>query len=127
MTTPEKSGFRCISPAEAVAMIHADATSTVFDVRDLVSYKQGHVDGAAHLTEQRLALWLPRLPKDTPLLIYCYHGNASQTYAQMFSDFRFTRVFSVDGGYAPLAVALAEAASAAGTEPVSRQTATSAC
>ena len=41
------------------------------------------------------------------MLIYCYKGNASKTYAQMFCDFRFRNVFSVDGGYQPLAEALA--------------------
>lgn len=47
------------------------------------------------------------LPKDAPVVIYCYHGNASKTYAQMFTGFRYSQVFSVDGGYEPLAAALA--------------------
>ena len=42
------------------------------------------------------------LAKDVPILIYCYHGNASQTYAQAFVDFRFSEVYSIDGGYAAL-------------------------
>jgi len=46
------------------------------------------------------------IPKDCPVVIYCYHGNASKTYAQMFVDFRYTRVFSVDGGYPALEMAL---------------------
>jgi rhodanese-related sulfurtransferase len=105
--TPEKPAFQRISPAQAAAMIRSAEPPSVFDVRDLPSYQQGHVDIAAHLTEQRVLLWLNRLPKDKPVLIYCYKGNASQTYAQMFIDFRFAEVYSVDGGYAPLAEALA--------------------
>ncbi len=38
-------------------------------------------------------------PKDRPVLIYCYHGNASQVRAQTFADFRFKKVYSLDGGY----------------------------
>jgi glutathione S-transferase len=52
-------------------------------------YRLGHVENAAQLSEERVPAWVRRLPKDQPVLIYCYHGNASQTYAQMFSDFRF--------------------------------------
>jgi len=50
---------------------------------------------------------MKRLPKDAPVVIYCYHGNASKVFAQMFVDFRYSKVFSVDGGYEPLAAALA--------------------
>src|SRR6266568_8889111 len=37
--------------------------------------------------------------KAQPILIYCYHGNASREYAQIFSDFGFSEVYSLDGGY----------------------------
>ncbi len=111
MTSTEQSSFHCISPADAVALIRSEVGTTVFDVRNLASYQRGHIDGAAHLTEQRLPLWLRRLPKDGPVLIYCYHGNVSKTYAQTLSDFRFARVFSVDGGYEPLAAELGRSAS----------------
>lgn len=101
--------FHCISPAEALTLLATEQDIHVFDVRDLASYRLGHLAAAAHLTESRLAAWFGRLARDQPVLIYCYKGHASQTYAQMFADFRFTRVFSVDGGYESLAAALAEA------------------
>lgn len=99
--------FQCLSAAEAAALIRAEADLSLFDVRDRHSYQQEHLDGALHLTEERMPLWLGRLPREAPVLVYCYHGNASKTFAQMFSDFRFARVYSVDGGYRPLASALA--------------------
>jgi thiosulfate/3-mercaptopyruvate sulfurtransferase len=37
--------------------------------------------------------------KDRPVLIYCYHGHASREYAQVFTDFGFSDVYSLDGGY----------------------------
>ena len=65
-------------------------------------FRPGHLAGAANLSQDRLLGWTKRLAKDAPVLIYCYHGNASQSYAQMLIDFRFTQVFSVDGGYPAL-------------------------
>ena len=102
----DRSRYRCISATDAVALIRSKPGVALFDVRDLASYQRGHIDGAAHLTEDRFLTWTRRLDKATPVLIYCYHGNASQTYAQMFVDFHFARVFSIDGGYPALEAAL---------------------
>ena len=107
MNAVENPTFRNISVCEAASLIRNEPPAIVFDVRDMASYQAGHVDGAAHLSEDRLMAWMKRLPKDVPVIIYCYKGNASKIYAQMFVDFRYTSVFSVDGGYAPLADALA--------------------
>jgi len=107
MTPAEKTAFRCLPASDAAALIRNEPSAAVFDVRDLASYQRAHVDGAAHLSENRLLAWMRRLPKEAPVVIYCYHGNASKTFAQMFIDFRYSRVFSVDGGYEPLAAALA--------------------
>ena len=111
MTPAEKTAFRCLPASDAAALIRNEPTAAVFDVRDMASYQRAHVDGAAHLSEDRLLAWMRRLPKDAPVVIYCYHGNASKTFAQMFIDFRYSRVFSVDGGYEPLAAALASTVS----------------
>lgn len=108
MATAERTSYQCISAAEAAALMRSDPHVRLFDVRDMHSYQQEHLEGAMHLTEDRVQLWVNRLEKDQPILIYCYHGNSSQTYAQMFSDFRFQRVYSVDGGYRALAQALAD-------------------
>lgn len=101
------SSFRRISATEALQLLRSEPTARLFDVRDLQSYRSAHVDGAIHLAEDRLPVWLGRLPKDDPVIIYCYHGNASQTYAATFADFRHTRVFSVDGGHEALVAAAA--------------------
>jgi rhodanese-related sulfurtransferase len=107
MNPVEKPVFRCLSASDAASLIRSEPPAIVFDVRDLASYQNAHVDGAAHLSEDRLMAWVRRLPKDAPLVIYCYKGNASKVFAQMFIDFRYSQVFSVDGGYEPLAAALA--------------------
>ncbi len=70
-----------------------------FDVRDAASFAQAHIDGAQHLTQRNLSELITTTAKRTPVLIYCYHGNASQEYAQTFSDFGFAEVYSLDGGF----------------------------
>lgn len=112
MSLTLKASCQCISAAEALAMCAARPAPTLFDVRDVANYQRGHVEGAAHLSEDRLMAWMRRLPKDAPIVIYCYHGNASKVYAQMFLDFRYTQAYSVDGGYEALAPLLAAQASA---------------
>lgn len=107
MTIAEKNTYRRIDPAQAAELLCQQEKPAVFDVRDATAYRQAHIPDAAHLSEDRLPGWFRRLPKEQPVLIYCYKGNASQTYAQMFIDFRFQTVYSVDGGYEPLAAALA--------------------
>lgn len=70
-----------------------------FDVRDPASFDTAHLPGARHLTQRNLSEIIAGTTKRTPILIYCYHGNASQEYAQTFSDFGFAEVYSLDGGY----------------------------
>lgn len=106
----EICSFECIPGSTAAELIRSQPGVVLFDVRDGNAYRNGHIEGAAHLSEDRLLGWVKRVPKDTPVVIYCYHGNASKIYAQMFVDFRYNRVFSVDGGYPALNMALSAVA-----------------
>lgn len=106
----DSTAFECIPGQLAAEILRAEQGAMLFDVRDATAYRNGHVEGAAHLSEDRLLGWMKRIPRDVPVIIYCYHGNASKIYAQMFADFRYTRVFSVDGGYPALEMALSATA-----------------
>lgn len=94
--------YQCIPASAAIDLLRQETGVTLFDVRDSAAYQAGHLAGAANLSQDRLPGWAKRLLKEAPVLIYCYHGHASQIYAQMLVDFHFTRVFSVDGGYPAL-------------------------
>lgn len=101
-----------ISAADAADLLlrHRDGilpTLALFDVRDPQHFASAHIEGAEHLTEAGFIAASRRVARTTPVLIYCYHGNASRTYAQMFADFRFAEVYSVDGGYEVFAAELA--------------------
>lgn len=91
--------FQRINVADAEKLIRDNSDVVILDVRDCDSYKRGHLDGAHNVTILDLFGFIDRIPKDAPVLIYCYHGYASQEYAQLFSDFRYTHVHSLEGGY----------------------------
>jgi rhodanese-related sulfurtransferase len=71
----------------------------VLDARDAGSFTTSHIDGAQPISSSNIDAVIGITAKTRPILIYCYHGNASREYAQTFSDFGFTEVYSLDGGY----------------------------
>lgn len=71
----------------------------VLDVRDADSFNKSHIKGARNVSIVTLSEVIETTPKSMIILIYCYHGYASQEYAQIFSDSGFPIVYSLDGGY----------------------------
>jgi thiosulfate/3-mercaptopyruvate sulfurtransferase len=69
------------------------------DVRDDPSFRRAHIEGAQRVSVTDLSPLINATSKSRPILIYCHHGYASREYAQIFSDFGFTEVHSLDGGY----------------------------
>lgn len=96
--TAASRGFQRIDAGQARALL-ARGNVLLLDVRDARSYAAAHIDSARHVTRETLDPLLLGTPRDQPVLVYCYHGNASQTYAQMFADFGFREAYSLDGGY----------------------------
>ena len=90
--------FERISVAEAQALIAAEACHVV-DIRDAQSYAEAHVPEASHLDGNTVDEFVATGDRERPLVIYCYHGNSSQSAAQYFAGQNFKRVFSVDGGF----------------------------
>lgn len=90
--------FQCVSVLEAEILAQRDEV-LVLDCRDANSYGRSHIKGAEQLNISNLSAYVERTPKSKPVLIYCYHGHASKEYANVFSDFGFSEVYSMDGGY----------------------------
>lgn len=85
--------------AAQVADLLAAGAVKVLDSRDPAAFERSHIAGSTRLDGGNLDQLLMTLPKAQPVLLVCYHGNASQTYAQMFADFRFQQVYDLIGGY----------------------------
>jgi SagB-type dehydrogenase family enzyme len=94
----EESAFQRINVDFARDLIEK-AEPLILDTRDMGSYEQGHIEGAEFVNDSNIGDFLMTTPKNKPVLIYCYHGNASQVRAQTFIDFRFKNVYSLDGGF----------------------------
>lgn len=91
--------YQDVSVTEASQIIK-DRQPLILDCRALKDYRDGHIEDAMHVHEQLRDSLVKRGDKQKPLLIYCYHGHASQHLAEFFSDFGFKNVYSLTGGYA---------------------------
>jgi thiosulfate/3-mercaptopyruvate sulfurtransferase len=93
-----RTPFRRIDVAEAKGLLER-GDLLVLDARDAGSFEKSHVEGAQRISSANLSAVVGGTAKARSILIYCYHGNASREYAQIFSDFGFGEVYSLDGGY----------------------------
>ena len=71
----------------------------VVDIRDAVSFSNGRIINALHLTNESLADFLRDADPDAPVVVCCYHGHSSQQAAQFLVSQDFTQVYSLDGGF----------------------------
>jgi len=113
----QERNFQKLDASKALAFMFSafenDRRYSLFDTRDEDSYAKGHLPGAQRLVERDIGNWIGKLPRTQPVLIYCYHGNASQMIAKTFADFGYTEVYSIDGGFHALAHAWQHAREAA--------------
>lgn len=87
-----------ISTAAARNLIR-DKSPVILDVRDVNAYSDARIPNAIHVTLSTIKSVAKQFRRDMPLLIYCYRGHASQDFAELFSDFGFGEVYSLDGGF----------------------------
>jgi thiosulfate sulfurtransferase len=69
------------------------------DVRDKASFEKEHIAGAFLLNEDNTEDFVTRTDKSKTLVVYCYHGNASQSAAAFLMDQGFKKVYSLKGGF----------------------------
>ena len=70
-----------------------------FDVRDSKSFIIGHIDRAINLSSSNFENVINKVDKSSTVIVYCYHGNSSQSVAQLLIEYGFLDVYSLDGGY----------------------------
>ncbi len=91
-------GFQRISVTQSKQIIETDK-ATILDIRDSQSYEAAHIENARHVDNHTVIELIESVDKSLPLLIYCYHGNASQSAANYFVEQGFSTVYSMDGGF----------------------------
>ena len=90
--------FKRISPDNARDMMLGEPYALV-DIRDAASFQTGRITGAVHLNHDNVDEFLKDGNHEQALIVYCYHGNSSQSAAQYLAEQGFSKVFSLDGGY----------------------------
>ena len=70
---------------------------SVVDAREPADYAVSHLKGAISGNANTLAELLPKLPKDKPVLTYCYSGNRAFAVAEKLAAAGYTVINSLDG------------------------------
>ncbi len=69
------------------------------DVRDPVSYRAARIPGAIHLHDGNVQEFVQNTDKQTPMVVYCYHGNSSLGAVAYLRKSGFKDVVSMSGGF----------------------------
>ena len=71
---------------------------TLVDLRESVDLMFGRIDGAINIPTNQLEQKLDLIPRDRPVILFCYVGLASKQAAHMLSGLGYDAAH-VDGGY----------------------------
>lgn len=71
---------------------------TVLDARDEKDYNAGHLKGAKRINVKNLDEEIKQVPKDKPVITYCYSGNKSYKAAQKLVDEGWDNVYNANDG-----------------------------
>ncbi|QJQ94785.1 MULTISPECIES: thiosulfate sulfurtransferase GlpE [Halomonadaceae] len=91
--------FEHLDHATLASWLDAEQPLTLVDIRDPVSFSQGHIPGSRHLDNATVGALLDETPADQPLVVVCYHGHSSQQAAAWLAGQGYQRVYSLDGGF----------------------------
>lgn len=94
-----EQNFQRLAPQQVRDWLAARPDALVLDAREARHHALGHLAGSVRLDGRNHERLLLAERKTRPVFIYCYHGNASQTWAGMFRDFGFTDVADLVGGW----------------------------
>jgi rhodanese-related sulfurtransferase len=68
---------------------------TIIDVREPEEYAEGHVIGALNIPPSEMlagATQIIKLPRDTPIIVYCRSGSRSNASKIILQDLGFTNI-----------------------------------
>nr|WP_298250765.1 thiosulfate sulfurtransferase GlpE [uncultured Halomonas sp.] len=81
------------------AWLDADRETTLVDIRDALSFAQGHIPGSRRLDNESVGEFVEATPRARPVVVVCYHGHSSQQAATWLAGQGFSEVYSLDGGF----------------------------
>lgn len=105
------AGFSCsestavaqhkLKPDEFEAMLAADKSIQLIDVRTPEEYAEGHIDGAKLINyyDKQFAEQISQLDQTKPVLVYCAVGGRSGSSAKKLVELGFPKVYDLAGGF----------------------------
>jgi hydroxyacylglutathione hydrolase len=87
-----------ISVQELRAILGESKKVTLLDVRSPGEWKDGHIDGAVHISGGDLPKHVAGVPVDKPLYVICGSGYRSSIAASVLVHAGLTQLTNVDGG-----------------------------
>jgi len=72
---------------------------SIVDIRDTKSFFLSHLEQATHVTGENIAGFLAEADREKTLLVYCYHGNSSQSAAAYFVENGFVNTYHLADGF----------------------------
>ena len=91
--------FQRLLPTQVDDWLAQHPAALILDARDPASHATASFANSLLLDGRNHELLLLNTARSHPVFIYCYHGNASQSYAQMFIDFGFATVVDLVDGW----------------------------
>ncbi|MDH4572119.1 thiosulfate sulfurtransferase GlpE [Salinicola acroporae] len=91
--------FAHLDPTTLAQWLSEGRSFKLVDIRDPMSFAQGHIPGSYHLDNTTVAELVDKTPGDTPVVVVCYHGHSSQQAASWLAGQGFDEVYSLDGGF----------------------------
>ena len=80
-------------------LLLGDARPIVIDIRDSQSFELGHIPNARNINNGNIQNFIAEADQEVPVIVCCYHGNASQSAAAYLCEQGFEDVYSLDGGF----------------------------
>jgi thiosulfate/3-mercaptopyruvate sulfurtransferase len=83
---------------EVARQLIREKSPVILDVRNAAAYSDARIPNAIHVTLSTIKTAF-KFGRDAPLLIYCYRGDISKDFAELFSESGFREVYSLKGGF----------------------------
>lgn len=96
--SPTASDYGEVTVDEAKALLEANPSIVIVDVRTLEEYAGGHLEGALLLPVSELESRLDELSTEDELLIYCRTGNRSQSAMTILETQGYTKLYHLTDG-----------------------------
>ena len=95
------STVELILPADASAMLKANAEVRVLDIRTPEEFSEGHIEGAINVDfkSEGFDAEITKLDKATPYIVHCASGGRSGKSLSKFESMDFQKIYHLEAGF----------------------------